>query len=43
MILHRDDSPRQTVVPDYRELSADTLRRIIRDARLTVDEFFELL
>lgn len=41
--LRRDSPFAQTVVPETRELPAGTLRRIIRDTGLTVDEFIELL
>jgi predicted RNA binding protein YcfA (HicA-like mRNA interferase family) len=43
MILYRDDPYAKTIVPENRELPKGTLRRIIRDAGLTVDEFVELL
>ena len=33
----------QTVVPDHKTLDRGTLRAIIRQAGLTVDEFLELL
>ena len=33
----------QVVVPDHRELDRGTLRAIIRQAGLSVDEFIELL
>lgn len=41
--LRRDEPYAQVVVPENRELPAGTLRRIIRDAGLSVDEFKELL
>jgi predicted RNA binding protein YcfA (HicA-like mRNA interferase family) len=41
--LRRDDLYGKVVVPERRELAKGTLRRIIRDAGLTVDEFKELL
>jgi predicted RNA binding protein YcfA (HicA-like mRNA interferase family) len=43
MILKRDKPPARVVVPDHKELDRGTLRAIIRDADLTVEEFIELL
>ncbi|MCK4271519.1 type II toxin-antitoxin system HicA family toxin [bacterium] len=43
IILRRDDTFTQIVVPDHRELDRDTLRAIIRQAGLGVDEFINLL
>ena len=43
MILRRDDPFSQVVVPDHRELDRGTLRAIIRQAGLSVDEFISLL
>ena len=43
IVLERDDPWAQTVVPAHRELRKGTLRRIIRDAGLTIDEFIDLL
>ncbi|MFL5735706.1 MAG: type II toxin-antitoxin system HicA family toxin [Chloroflexia bacterium] len=43
MILRRDDPFAQLVVPDHKELDRGTLRAIIRQARLTVDDFVALL
>lgn len=43
MILRRDDPFAQVVVPDHRELDRGTLRAIIRQAGLSVDEFVKLL
>ncbi|MBD1924212.1 type II toxin-antitoxin system HicA family toxin [Microcoleus sp. FACHB-831] len=43
IILRRDDPFAQVVVPDHRELDTGTLRAIIRDAGLSVDEFIELM
>ena len=43
MILRRDEPFAQVVVPDHRELHTGTLRDIIRDAGLMVDEFRDLL
>lgn len=43
IILRRDDPFAQTVVPDHRELDRGTLRAIIRQAGLSIDEFIALL
>ncbi len=43
IILRRDDPLTQLVVPDHRELDRGTLRAIIRQASLSVNEFNELL
>ena len=43
LILRRDHPFAQVVVPDHRELDKGTLRAIIRQADITVDEFVDLL
>jgi predicted RNA binding protein YcfA (HicA-like mRNA interferase family) len=43
MILRRDDPFAQLVVPDHKELDTGTLRAIIRQAGLSVEEFVRLL
>ncbi len=43
MILRRDDPLAQVVVPDHKELDRGTLRAIIRQAGLSVDEFIDLM
>jgi len=43
IILRRDSPFAQVVVPDHRELDRGTLRGIIRQAGLSVDEFARLL
>lgn len=43
MILRRDVPFAQVVVPDHKELDRGTLRAIIRQADLSVDEFIKLL
>jgi predicted RNA binding protein YcfA (HicA-like mRNA interferase family) len=43
MVLYRDEPPAQVTVPDHRELDRGTLRSIIRQAGLTVEEFTALL
>lgn len=43
-LRHSTDAAREPVtVPDHRELKAGTLRAILRDAALSVDEFTALL
>ena len=41
--LVREDPFAQVVVPDHRELDRGTLRAIIRQAGLSVDDFLKLL
>jgi predicted RNA binding protein YcfA (HicA-like mRNA interferase family) len=43
IILRRDTPFAQLVVPDHKELDRGTLRAIIRQAGLSVDEFIKLL
>ena len=43
IVLRRDDPFAQLVVPDHRELDRGTLRTIIRQAGLSVEEFERLL
>lgn len=44
IVLRQTSYPhRRIVVPDHREVSKGTLRAIIRQVGLTVDEFVELL
>ncbi len=43
MILRRDSPFAQVVVPEHKELDKGTLRAIIRQAGLSVDEFIKLL
>jgi predicted RNA binding protein YcfA (HicA-like mRNA interferase family) len=43
MILRRDTPHARVVVPDHRQIRAGTLRRIITDAGLTVDQLMQLL
>ena len=42
LILRRDNPFAQVVVPDHKELDRGTLRSIIRQAQLGVNEFMEL-
>ena len=41
--LIRDDPPSRVTVPNHKAIKVGMLRRIIRDADLTVDEFLNLL
>ena len=43
IILRRDEPFTQLVVPNHNELDRGTLRTIIREAGLTVEEFIKLL
>ncbi|HPO29426.1 MAG TPA: type II toxin-antitoxin system HicA family toxin [Caldisericia bacterium] len=43
MILRRDNPFAQTVIPDHKQLDRGTLRAIIRQIGLSIDEFIELL
>ena len=43
IIMKRYDPKATTIVPNHDELAVGTLRRIISDAGLTVDEFISLL
>jgi len=43
MILRRDRPFAQVVVPDHKELDRGTLRAIIRQAALSVDDFIQLM
>jgi predicted RNA binding protein YcfA (HicA-like mRNA interferase family) len=43
IVIRRDDPFSQVVVPDHKELDRGTLRAIIRQAGLSVDEFAKLL
>jgi len=43
LILRRDNPYSQVVVPDYKELRPGTLRVIINQVGLSMDEFVKLL
>lgn len=43
MVLYREEPPAQVTVPDNKELDRGTLRSIIRQAGLSVEEFTGLL
>jgi predicted RNA binding protein YcfA (HicA-like mRNA interferase family) len=43
IVLRRNDPFAQLVVPDHKELDRGTLRAIIRQSGLNVDEFVKLI
>jgi predicted RNA binding protein YcfA (HicA-like mRNA interferase family) len=43
MVYRRDNPFAQVTIPDHRELDSGTLRSIIRQAGLTVEQFIEFL
>lgn len=43
VVMRRDEPFAQVVVPDHDELDRGTLRAIIRQAGLSVEDFLELL
>jgi predicted RNA binding protein YcfA (HicA-like mRNA interferase family) len=43
MILRRDEPYSRAVIPDHKRIRQGTLRRIIADAGLTVEQFLLLL
>ena len=43
ILRHRDPPHRRVTVPDHREVAKGTLRSIIRNVGLTVEEFNDLL
>jgi len=43
ILRHRDPPHRRLSVPNHKELAKGTLRALIREAGLTVDEFARLL
>lgn len=43
IVLRRDDPFAQVVVPNHKELDRGTLRAIIRQTGLSVEEFMKLL
>jgi len=43
MIMRRDDPYARVVVPDHKELRPGTLRQILREADLTVEDLIALL
>jgi predicted RNA binding protein YcfA (HicA-like mRNA interferase family) len=43
MMLRRDEPYARVVVPDHKQIRSGTLRRIVADAGLTVDQFIAML
>ena len=43
ILRHRDPPHRRLTVPNHKEIAKGTLRGVIRDAGLTIEEFAELL
>jgi predicted RNA binding protein YcfA (HicA-like mRNA interferase family) len=44
MILRHDEAPHHRItVPNHKEIAKGTLRAIINDAGLTIDQFLDLL
>jgi predicted RNA binding protein YcfA (HicA-like mRNA interferase family) len=43
IIMRRDEPFAQIVIPDHNEIAKETLRAIIRDTDLTMEEFINLL
>ena len=43
IMRHNQDPHRRLTVPNHKELAKGTLRAIIRDAGITVEEFIDLL
>jgi predicted RNA binding protein YcfA (HicA-like mRNA interferase family) len=43
MVYRRDEPYAQVIIPDHKTLDTGTLRAIIRQAGLSVDEFLKLL
>jgi predicted RNA binding protein YcfA (HicA-like mRNA interferase family) len=43
MILRRDEPHARIIVPAHKQIRAGTLRRIVADAGMTVDQFIQLL
>jgi len=42
-MIHRDDPPGRVTVPNHKELKPGMLKRILKDAGLTTQEFIDLL
>jgi predicted RNA binding protein YcfA (HicA-like mRNA interferase family) len=43
IVLRRDDPFSQLVVPDHKELDRGTLRAILRQAGISIEQFIDLL
>jgi predicted RNA binding protein YcfA (HicA-like mRNA interferase family) len=42
-VAHKDDAARSTIIPNHNPISKGTLRGILRDLHLRVDEFIDLM
>jgi len=43
IILTREDPYAQIVIPDHKEIAPGTMRNILRQAGITIDQFINLL
>ena len=43
MVLRRDDPPARIIVPAHKRIRPGTLRQILKDARLTIEQLKALL
>ena len=43
MVLRRDDPYSRVIVPDHKQVRQGTLRRILAEAGLSVDQFIQLV
>jgi len=43
MILRRDEPYARAVIPDHKQIRSGTLRKIVSEAGLNVEQFMELL
>jgi len=43
IVMYRSDPLARVIVPNHKEIKPGTLRQIINDAGLTIDEFLSLL
>jgi predicted RNA binding protein YcfA (HicA-like mRNA interferase family) len=43
MMLRRDEPYARAIVPDHKQIRSGTLRRIVSDAGLTIEQFIALL
>jgi predicted RNA binding protein YcfA (HicA-like mRNA interferase family) len=43
MVLRREQPPARVVIPDHQRIRPGTLRTILRDSDLTVEELLDLL
>lgn len=43
MILRRENPYARVVIPDHKQIRVGTLRRIVADAGLTIEQFMQLI